>query len=393
MLPPPHPVPGTEFPVLAHVVAQSASGDAPGFDIFSLLLPLALAFLIFTMFRRQRKTQQQVKEMRTQMEPGTEVMTQFGLFGTIVSIDQENNKAVLELSPGNFATVHTQALSKVVQQDTAAAGDPVDDEDAVHGTTVHGTTVPDDASSISGDITDRTDRSDRTPSAGSTASGATAAGSAAWPGRRDPGGDPGAPEPRRRRGEPRRARSPRPQNEPRELAFRRAPVLSRGLQHQPGARDAPLNKDIHHASYRSRDGSQADTCLAGRIDSTARDPAGSGLLLEHRELEPPPGPRPRGRDADDPRPRVQGGSDITPEQLDQAVEIIRQRVDGSGVAEAEINTQSGQNVIVSLPGTPDPETRDLIQASAQMEFRPVLTGGPGQAAAAETPTPDDQLPQ
>ncbi|WP_026549855.1 protein translocase subunit SecD [Arthrobacter sp. Br18] len=91
-------------------------------------------------------------------------------------------------------------------------------------------------------------------------------------------------------------------------------------------------------------------------------------------------------------PRVQGGADITAEQLDQAVEIIRQRVDGSGVAEAEINTQSGQNVIVSLPGTPDAETRDLIQASAQMEFRPVLFGGPGQAPAAETPTPEDQLP-
>ena len=123
-VPPTTPSPRNGFPVLAHVFAQTATGDAPPFDIFSLLLPLALAFLIFTMFRRQRKTQQQVKEMRTQMEPGTEVMTQFGLYGTIVSIDQENNKAVLELSPGNLATVHTQALSKVVQQDTAAVVDP-----------------------------------------------------------------------------------------------------------------------------------------------------------------------------------------------------------------------------------------------------------------------------
>ncbi|MBG6181202.1 protein translocase subunit SecD [Arthrobacter sp. CAN_A1] len=92
-------------------------------------------------------------------------------------------------------------------------------------------------------------------------------------------------------------------------------------------------------------------------------------------------------------PQVQGGSEeITEEQLDQAVEIIRQRVDGSGVAEAEINTQSGRNVIVSLPGIPDAETRELIQASAQMEFRPVLFGGPGQAPAAETPTPEEELP-
>ncbi|WP_246199818.1 preprotein translocase subunit YajC [Arthrobacter zhaoguopingii] len=109
--------------MFANVVASTATeaGDAAGssFDIFNLILPLALAFLIFSMFRRQRKAKQQVTEMRSQMEPGTEVMTQFGLFGTIVSIDQENNKAVIELSPGNTATVHTQALSKVVRQEPA----------------------------------------------------------------------------------------------------------------------------------------------------------------------------------------------------------------------------------------------------------------------------------
>ncbi|OUM44610.1 preprotein translocase subunit YajC [Arthrobacter agilis] len=138
--------------------------------MFSLLLPLALAFLIFTMFRRQRKSQQQVKEMRTQMEPGTEVMTQFGLYGTILSIDQENNKAVLELSPGNTATVHTQALSKVVQQEPAVADDATgrsDDEAARDLDAFDGTAVPDDASSIDG--------VDRTPSAGATAAGPAAA--------------------------------------------------------------------------------------------------------------------------------------------------------------------------------------------------------------------------
>ncbi|WP_404320132.1 protein translocase subunit SecD [Arthrobacter luteolus] len=93
-------------------------------------------------------------------------------------------------------------------------------------------------------------------------------------------------------------------------------------------------------------------------------------------------------------PKVQGGdSQISQEQLDQAVEIIRQRVDGSGVSEAEITTQSGRNVVVSLPGTPTAETRALIQASAAMEFRSVIMGGPGQAPAVETPTPDEALPQ
>ncbi|MEO5778697.1 protein translocase subunit SecD [Arthrobacter sp. PAMC25284] len=92
-------------------------------------------------------------------------------------------------------------------------------------------------------------------------------------------------------------------------------------------------------------------------------------------------------------PRVEGGSNINEEQLNQAVAIIRQRVDGSGVAEAEISTQSGRNVVVSLPGTPSRETRALIQASADMNFRPVLQAGSGAAVPAEAQVPEDQLPK
>ena len=92
-------------------------------------------------------------------------------------------------------------------------------------------------------------------------------------------------------------------------------------------------------------------------------------------------------------PKVEGGSDINEEQLNQAVAIIRQRVDGSGVAEAEISTQSGRNVVVSLPGTPSSETRALIQASADMNFRPVLLNGAGAAVPTESLTPEDQLPK
>ena len=92
-------------------------------------------------------------------------------------------------------------------------------------------------------------------------------------------------------------------------------------------------------------------------------------------------------------PRVEGSSDINEEQLNQAVAIIRQRVDGSGVAEAEISTQSGRNVVVSLPGTPSSETRALIQASADMNFRPVIFAGAGAAVPEESRTPEDQLPK
>ncbi|MGG5751602.1 protein translocase subunit SecD [Zafaria sp. Z1313] len=92
-------------------------------------------------------------------------------------------------------------------------------------------------------------------------------------------------------------------------------------------------------------------------------------------------------------PEVAGGAAATQEQLDQAVEIIRQRVDGSGVAEAEITTQSGRNVVVSMPGTPSARERQLIQASANMEFRPVILAGSFGATPEENRTPEDQLPE
>jgi preprotein translocase subunit SecD len=71
-------------------------------------------------------------------------------------------------------------------------------------------------------------------------------------------------------------------------------------------------------------------------------------------------------------PQLESGQTVTEEQLNQAVSIIRQRIDASGVAEAEIATQGTQNITVSLPGVPDKETLDRLESSAKLEFRPVL---------------------
>jgi preprotein translocase subunit SecD len=71
-------------------------------------------------------------------------------------------------------------------------------------------------------------------------------------------------------------------------------------------------------------------------------------------------------------PQVAEGFDVSEEELAQAVGIIRQRVDATGVSEAEVTTQGGTNIIVSIPGTPDQATLDRIRSSAKLEFRPVL---------------------
>lgn len=74
-------------------------------------------------------------------------------------------------------------------------------------------------------------------------------------------------------------------------------------------------------------------------------------------------------------PKLSSGQSVSGEQLEQAVAIIRQRVDASGVSEAEIATQGSQNISVSIPGKADEATLQRIEASAKLDFRPVLYMG------------------
>ena len=80
-------------------------------------------------------------------------------------------------------------------------------------------------------------------------------------------------------------------------------------------------------------------------------------------------------------PLLLDGQAVTPEQLDQAVSIIRQRVDASGVSESQVITQGDRNIIVSIPGIPDENTLALIKASAKLEFRAVLVTSSGAASS------------
>lgn len=76
-----------------------------------------------------------------------------------------------------------------------------------------------------------------------------------------------------------------------------------------------------------------------------------------------------------------GSGSVKDEDLDQAIEIIRQRVDASGVSEAQITSQGGRNIIVSLPGHPSEETLDLVRQSAELYFRSVIAVGAPQSQA------------
>jgi preprotein translocase subunit SecD len=86
----------------------------------------------------------------------------------------------------------------------------------------------------------------------------------------------------------------------------------------------------------------------------------------------------------------QGGQQVNDDQLKQAVEIIRQRVDGFGVAESEVTTQgSGQNasIIVSIPGKTNSAILNSLATTAKLDFRPVLQEAVGGVAPTPSPTP------
>jgi preprotein translocase subunit SecD len=83
----------------------------------------------------------------------------------------------------------------------------------------------------------------------------------------------------------------------------------------------------------------------------------------------------------------QSTAKVSSTQLKEAVEIIRQRVNGSGVSEAEVTTQGSNNIVVSLPGKPDKKTTDLVKQSAQLNFRPVLFAAQAEPAPAPAATP------
>ncbi len=86
-------------------------------------------------------------------------------------------------------------------------------------------------------------------------------------------------------------------------------------------------------------------------------------------------------------PVAENGEKITSETTAQAIDVIRQRVDSSGVAEAEITSQSGGNIVVALPGHPSEETLKLVRTSAVMSFRPVLAIGNPTPTDTSTATP------
>jgi preprotein translocase subunit YajC len=91
-------------------------------DFTLILLAGLLVVMIFFTWRSSRKRKAEAEEMQTKLQPGAEIMTQHGIFGTLISLDDEKNEAIIETTPGTKLRVHRQTIVRVV--------DPVELEEA-----------------------------------------------------------------------------------------------------------------------------------------------------------------------------------------------------------------------------------------------------------------------
>jgi preprotein translocase subunit YajC len=108
---------------------QAPAGGVGGIDPLTIGLFVLLAVVIIFMFRSSRKRRAEAEQLQTKMVPGVEVMTQHGIYGTLVSLDEEKNEAIVETTPGTRLRVHRQTLARVVEPEEVVTDEQVVEAD------------------------------------------------------------------------------------------------------------------------------------------------------------------------------------------------------------------------------------------------------------------------
>ncbi len=73
------------------------------------------------------------------------------------------------------------------------------------------------------------------------------------------------------------------------------------------------------------------------------------------------------------------------ESLNRAVNIIRDRVNGTGISDAQV-ARAGSNILIQIPGAGQEEALKLVSTTAELRFRQVLAVGPAQDQPAALPS-------
>jgi preprotein translocase subunit YajC len=108
----------TKFTLFLAQAAPTTPAAPGGLQMLAQLAPLILMFaaMYFLLIAPQRKKQKQHEKMLTELQPGDEVVTAGGIFGTITSVKDDrfiirigDNNAKVEVGKGFISTVVKKA--------------------------------------------------------------------------------------------------------------------------------------------------------------------------------------------------------------------------------------------------------------------------------------------
>ncbi|MFI0412078.1 protein translocase subunit SecD [Actinomadura sp. 3N508] len=85
--------------------------------------------------------------------------------------------------------------------------------------------------------------------------------------------------------------------------------------------------------------------------------------------------------------KTSSGKNPPAQQMDQAVKIMTQRVNGLGVSDAEVAKQGSNNIVVNVPGEGQGRVVSLIGTTAKLQFRQVFAVADGKPSAGTAPAP------
>src|SRR5215510_11502016 len=113
------------------ILAQSSSSG--GSSLIGLAFPILLIVgFYFLLIRPQRNRQRQQQALVASLEVGDEVMTNGGIFGTIVDIDEDEGTVIVEIAPGTRIRMLRQGIQQRFLED-GDEDDEVSDEEVDQG--------------------------------------------------------------------------------------------------------------------------------------------------------------------------------------------------------------------------------------------------------------------
>lgn len=128
--------------------AASSSGSSALPLLFVILIIGAMYFL---MIRPQQRRNREMQSMQASLGPGAEVMTNSGIYGEIVEIDESDGTVLLEIAPDVVVKVARGAIARTVTpagQDTEPDDEADGDEPAGSGGTVATADAPATADTV-----------------------------------------------------------------------------------------------------------------------------------------------------------------------------------------------------------------------------------------------------